>query len=93
MICERCSESGKASTVWEVGLGDTSVKYTPTFWDEDGEQHDHDENCHTQDYRCSSGHFWTFRHRLGCPATGCSHEALMESVFHDDYLDTEGVVR
>jgi len=28
-----------------------------------------------------------------CPATGCSREALMETKYHEDYLDTQGVVR
>ena len=93
MICERCSAGGDSSDVWTVGMGSSSLAYTPSFWDDDGQQHDHDTNYHSQDYRCSNGHSWTFRHRLGCPAPGCSHEAVMESVFHDDYLDTEGIVR
>ena len=93
MNCERCVERGERSVVHAFGMGRSALVYTPSFWDDFGHQHDHDVNWHEQDYRCNRGHSWTFRHRLGCPAPGCSHEALMESIFHDDYLDVEGVVR
>ena len=86
MKCEKCAEEGAKSSTWAMGLGSTTLVYSKTFYDEEGQAHDHDLNWHEQDYRCSEGHSWTFRHRLGCPATGCNYGAMME-VIYKDFLD------
>jgi hypothetical protein len=58
MICLECKEQGLKSKVYNLGEESTTVGYLP-FRDEDGNQHHHDGNRITVQYRCSKGHNWT----------------------------------
>jgi len=58
MICPECKNQGKKSKVYECG-SHTTTAYTPPFYDENGNYHNHDRNLTTATYRCSNGHTWT----------------------------------
>jgi hypothetical protein len=57
MICKKCQEEGKTSTVCEGGTSVTSLGYAPRY-DEKGVYHYHDDNCRITSYRCSRNHYY-----------------------------------
>lgn len=68
MICPKCKELGLKSTVTSYGSMSTLMGY-PTYYDEDGNVHQHDSNRVTSDYRCSEGHrFISERKGSPCPS-------------------------
>lgn len=57
MICEKCKQENKTSTVTQQG-GQTTLCGYFSFYDEDGKYHLHDENIASNSYSCSNGHKW-----------------------------------
>jgi len=65
MICQKCKEERKLSTVTPHGSTSTLLCYSP-FFDEAGKRHNHDDNCHINSFHCSRGHTFTERKRNTC---------------------------
>ena len=55
MICEMCREAGKTSTVRVLNTKEPQIP-KDHFWDEDGNEHHHNPNIVTTNFRCSNGH-------------------------------------
>lgn len=66
MICPKCKEEGKKSTVQSFGTMTTLLGYA-IYYDEEGKYHDHDPNTHTTEYRCSNGHDILVSRKSQCP--------------------------
>ena len=65
MICPQCKEQGLMSTVETGGCISTLVSY-PTYYDENGERHHHDNNKIETNCRCSMGHLFGYIYENNC---------------------------
>lgn len=72
MICERCQQEGKRSTV-QGGAGITTLMGYSAYWDQDGDYHCHNPNITTTSYHCSNGHHWTVKSNSECPNSECNY--------------------
>ena len=57
MKCPICVEKGIRSKVF-AGMVKSTLKSCPSYYDEDGEYHNHDSNSRTYGYECSNDHKW-----------------------------------
>jgi hypothetical protein len=80
MICEKCKEEGKRSTVSrDFGTISTDMAFYPD-WDEEGVYHYHDGNISTSSFRCSNEHRFTVRqHGSICGAPGCDWNSKVKT--------------
>ncbi len=65
MICTKCRDSGQRSIIHILGTKQTQVP-RDVFFDEDGEEHNHNPNIVTTQYRCSNGHRFEERSSWQC---------------------------
>ena len=65
MICPKCKEQGRKSTI-RVGVSMSTAMYCTPFYDEEGKYHHHDSNTTETSYTCSNGHEWTERTSGSC---------------------------
>jgi hypothetical protein len=65
MICPKCKEEGKRSTVQPGFSSTTAMGYAP-YYDEEGRFHRHDPNVTTTEYTCSNGHTWKDKTKPSC---------------------------
>ena len=79
MICPVCQESGLQSKVFEHGISETLVGYSP-FHDESGKRHVHNDNCQIARYSCSKGH--EFSHRAQRTANCCDWKGKEDCFCH-----------
>lgn len=66
MICPKCKEEEKKSTVYQGISTSTLIGYT-SYYDEDGIYHSHDPNSSTTNYSCSNGHCFSVSKKNNCP--------------------------
>lgn len=69
MRCPECVSVGVRSTV-TPGLMTTTLMWSPPFYDEDGQYHDHDPNKRVSHFTCSNGHAWSETRLQKCPSCG-----------------------
>jgi hypothetical protein len=74
MKCPFCVEAGQISKV-VPGIKMTTSMMGRSYYDEEGEYHSHDPNWHTTSYRCSNGHAWSSKYKLGCRVAGCEYKS------------------
>jgi Zn finger protein HypA/HybF involved in hydrogenase expression len=88
MICPKCKEEGKKSTVTK-GSCISTLAYFPVWYDELGYEHRHDNNTVTQTYLCSNGHafFENISHLSHCPTCGPKENWIHKN----NYLTTSGI--
>jgi hypothetical protein len=79
MKCEECVEAGEKSRVTGGGGSRTLMGHSP-YYDEDGIYHNHDPNTMTSSYSCSNGHRWVTKGKGRCPADGCDHGGVFETI-------------
>lgn len=65
MKCPVCIKEGTTSTVQSLGGTRTLMGWT-SYYDEEGNPHDHDPNATSSDYRCSNGHGWSVSSKGSC---------------------------
>jgi hypothetical protein len=70
MICEKCKEQGKTSTIFITGSLQRPFPHQ-AHYNEEGVYHDHDPNKYPQGFECSNNHIWVTENPLPCPAEGC----------------------
>lgn len=76
MKCPFCVEQGLRSKIYPRGGGFVTLMGTRSFYDEDGNGHDHDPNWRTSSYRCSNLHNWSRSSRGGC----CDDDPVEENI-------------
>ncbi len=69
-FCPKCKDSGDRSEVYP-GLQTSTLMGGTTWYDEDGEYHNHNPNRSAQAFRCSKGHDWYEYSYSNCPS--CSY--------------------
>jgi hypothetical protein len=75
MICAKCREEGKRSTLRLRKLGNTLMGYVGEFYDENGKFHIHDGNSFKVNFKCSAGHEWTDELKpFPCPTCGLNYD-------------------
>ena len=63
--CPTCVKEKKKSKVYP-GISQTTLSYTPPFYDEEGAYHNHDANTTTTPHKCSNGHEWELKSHHFC---------------------------
>ena len=75
--CPTCKEPAIA----RYGVMVTLVGY-PSFTDDDGNLHVHDDNCSKQNFACSNNHVWRLSERRRCNVDGCDWIGKEECFCH-----------
>lgn len=72
MKCPTCETEGQLSRV-DLSRGRTTLFSPETYYDEDGDYHNHDTNSTTYQWRCSRGHRGRATTRQACQShhKGC----------------------
>lgn len=65
MKCNQCEIESKKSTI-QIGMSFTTAMMWHSYYDENGNLHNHDPNTTTTEYKCSNGHEWKLHHRSQC---------------------------
>ena len=65
-LCPTCKEPAIA----RYGIMETLVGYS-SFTDDDGNVHEHDDNCLKQNFACVNDHVWMLSKRRRCKTDGC----------------------
>ena len=65
MKCPECVQNNQKSRV-KVGYSTCTLLKFTSFYDEDGNYHNHDPNTTTTHYSCSNGHTWVGRVQNKC---------------------------
>jgi len=68
MVCPKCKEEGKKSTISSQGGTMSTLMGNPTWYDEDGNVHHHDTNMSTTPYICTNGHELIIKNSVSCPS-------------------------
>jgi len=84
VICPKCKEQGRKSTI-SIGMSTITAAYYAPYYDQEGIYHYHDGNNRTDGYICSNGHRIVVRGTGKCP--NCSWGHLNEKIAVED-LDT-----
>ena len=71
LFCPDCQEAGQKSKVRYMGSTQTGIAPPGPYWDEDGEQHNHNPNTTRNMYRCSNGHSFFKTEGRPCPNEMC----------------------
>ncbi|KKM72758.1 hypothetical protein LCGC14_1417260 [marine sediment metagenome] len=77
-LCPTCKEPAIA----RYGIMETLVGYS-SFTDDDGNVHEHDDNCLKQNFACSNDHVWTLSKRRRCKTDGCNWLGKEECFCHE----------
>ena len=75
--CPTCGEPAIA----KYGLIETLVGYS-SVTDDDGNIHEHNDNCLKQNYACSNDHVWMLSKRRRCHVDGCDWVGKEECFCH-----------
>lgn len=70
--CGMCNQLGLRSTVSGGDWGVSTLMGSSSFYDEDGNRHNHDPNSTGYEYQCSQGHRWHENVHHACDVKGCS---------------------
>lgn len=65
VICPECASEGEKSRSYFCGTLRTAMAGA-SYYDENGDYHDHDPNVSTTSYSCSRGHRWTTKTTPEC---------------------------
>ena len=76
MKCPECQKKEEKSIV-TIGQSETTLMYCSPFYDEDGNEHNHDMNDTTTYYSCSKGHAWS---EISCGSCWCGWPNKKEGV-------------
>jgi hypothetical protein len=60
-----CEKEDKKSSVY-VGITSSTAMHCPSYYDEDGRLHSHDQNTTHTAYKCSNGHEWSEKYKGKC---------------------------
>ena len=77
MICPKCKELGKTSTI-QILDGFVTSAMSTSYYDEVGRYHYHDVNNHVQNYLCSNGHSISVSFKTKC--NSCDYNAGLDTV-------------
>lgn len=80
MICPKCKEEGRTSSIY-VGNSTTTLMGNTPFYDEQGQYHSHDPNNVNTSYHCSNGHRFMTSGRNTCPNCSYGNESKTLTIF------------
>jgi len=83
MICEKCAQERKKSTVMLNPYGSATLMGWSYHYDSDGVFHSHDPNKITTEGKCSNSHYFKKITTRKCPAEGCDYGGTIEVKYKD----------
>lgn len=72
MICPKCKEEGRKSTITSCGCTSTLMGWSP-YYDEEGNYHSHDPNGLREQAYCSNKHKLDIRRLRPCRVETCTY--------------------